>query len=88
MTHSTYVQNPALVWHDLSHAARFERDGGKVGERIPAAEKAILARIKELFVATTEHSEEDQVLEDALHALRALRNCVTPAQRSIIRPLR
>lgn len=38
--------------------------------------KAILARIKELFVVTSDHIEEDQILDDALYALRALRNCV------------
>ena len=40
------------------------------------AEKAILSRIRELFVTTTDHIEEDVVLDDALYALRALRSCV------------
>jgi len=71
-----YVQNPALAWHDLYHAALFESDRSKVPERITDAEKAILARIKELFVVTTDHIEEDQILDDALYALRALRNCI------------
>jgi hypothetical protein len=44
--------------------------------RIAEAESAILLRIKELFVTTTDHIEEDVVLDDALYALRALRNCV------------
>jgi len=56
-----------------------ETDGSKVPERITAAEKAILAHIKELFVATTDHIEEEQVLDDALYALRGLRNCVPQA---------
>jgi hypothetical protein len=29
-----------------------------------------------LFVTTTDHIEEDVVLDDALYALRALRSCV------------
>ena len=71
-----YVQKPALTWHHLYHAALFEADRSKVPQRITEAEKAILARIRDLFVITTDHIEEDQVLDDALYALRALRNCV------------
>ena len=44
--------------------------------RIAEAEKAILSRVRELFVVETDHIEEDQILDDALYALRALRNCV------------
>jgi hypothetical protein len=64
------------TWHDLYHAALFETDRSKVPDRIAKAEQAILARIRELFMATSDHIEEDQVLDDALYALRALRNCV------------
>ena len=67
-----------LNWHSLYQAALFETDRTKIPERIDQAEKAILERVKELFVATTDHIEEDQVLDDALYALRALRNCVYP----------
>lgn len=67
---------PSFAWHVLYHAALFESDPNKFQERIDEAEKAILARIKELFAATSDHIEEDVVLEDALYALRALRNCV------------
>ena len=65
-----------FAWHVLYQAALFEADRSKVPERIAEAERAILARIKELFVVTNDHIEEDQVLDDALYALRALRNCV------------
>ena len=71
-----YVQKPKLVWHHLYHAALFETDRSKVPQRISEAEKAILARIRELFVVTTDHIEEDQVLDHALYGLRGLRNCV------------
>jgi len=67
---------PCFAWHDLYQAALFESDRNKVPERIAQAEQAILARFKELFVATHDHIEEDQVLDDALYALHALRNCV------------
>ncbi len=67
---------PSLAWHTLYHAALFETDRNKVQERIEDAERAILSRMKELFAATTDHIEEDVVLDDALYALRALRSCV------------
>jgi len=66
----------ALEWHELYHAALFETDRSKVPARIAEAEKAILARIRELFAVTSDHIEEDQILDDALYGLRALRNCV------------
>jgi hypothetical protein len=67
-----------LGWHSLYQAALFETDRDKIPARIDAAEQAILGRVKELFVVTGDHVEEDQVLDDALYALRALRNCVFP----------
>jgi hypothetical protein len=70
------TRNSAVAWHDLYRAALFETDRDKVPQRIAEAEHAILARIKELFGVDTDHIEEDQVLDDALYALRALRNCV------------
>ena len=69
---------PALRWHVLYHAALFETDRSKRPQRIGEAEKAILARVKELFVVSSDHIEEDQILDDALYALRALRNCALP----------
>lgn len=67
-----------LAWHSLYQAALFESDREKIPARIDAAERAILERVKELFVLESDHLEEDQVLDDALYALRALRNCVVP----------
>ena len=69
---------PHLAWHPLYQAALFETDRTKIPERIAEAENAILERVKELFVVKTDHIEEDQVLDDALYALRALRSCVMP----------
>jgi hypothetical protein len=68
----------SLAWHSLYQAALFESDREKIPGKIDAAEKAILDRVKQLFVLTSDHIEEDQVLDDALYALRALRNCVVP----------
>lgn len=68
----------SVAWHTLYQAALFESDREKIPARIDAAEKAILDRVKQLFVLKSDHIEEDQVLDDALYALRALRNCVVP----------
>jgi hypothetical protein len=75
---SAHSSNPALAWHVLYHAALFETDRSKLPQRIAEAENAILARVKELFVVNSDHIEEDQILDDALYALRALRNCTLP----------
>jgi hypothetical protein len=66
----------AMGWRSLYQAALFETDRRQVPHRIDEAEKAILARVKELFVVTSDHIEEDVVLDDALYGLRALRTCV------------
>lgn len=65
-----------LAWHSVYQAALFETDRTKIPDRIAEAEKAILERVTELFAIKTDHLEEDQVLDDALYALRALRSCV------------
>ena len=74
MSPSRAALTPA--WHMLYHAALFEADHAKVMDRITEAEQAILFRMKELFGIPADHIEEDVVLDDALYALRALRNCV------------
>jgi len=63
-------------WHSLYHAALFETDVNMISERIAVAEKAVLARMKELFGESGDHIEEDLILDDALYALRSLRNCI------------
>jgi hypothetical protein len=72
------VRDAIAPWHALYQAALFETNRQKVPERITEAETAILNRVKELFQVQTDHIEEDQILDDALYALRALRNCVAP----------
>ena len=75
-SHSYSSEIPATQWHTLYQAALFETDRQMVPMRIAEAEKAILMRVRELFGVESDHIEEDQILEDALYALRALRNCV------------
>ena len=72
------TSNAHPAWHELYHDALFETDHDQIPRKIAAAETAILCRIKELFTVTTDHIEEDVVLDDALYALRALRTCVLP----------
>jgi hypothetical protein len=63
-------------WRELYLAALFEDDRKLVPTRIANAEKAIVARARELFSAGNDTIEEDQALDDALYALRALQNCL------------
>jgi hypothetical protein len=63
-------------WRDLYTAALFETDKKKIPARIADAEKAIITRARELFAAGSDTIEEDQALDDALYALRALQSCL------------
>ena len=77
------VANDAIVsflnsscWCDLYESALFETDRSKLPERIADAEKAIVARARELFSMTTGYIEEVQAIEHALYALRTLQTCL------------
>jgi len=63
-------------WRQLYTAALFETDRNRIPTRIAAAEKAIIARSRELFSASSDTIEEDQALDDALYALKALQSCL------------
>lgn len=63
-------------WRELYTAALFEADKSRIPTRIAEAERAIVARARELFAAGSDTIEEDQALDDALYALRALQNCL------------
>ena len=62
-------------WRELYTAALFESVKANLPARIVAAETAIVARSQELSVLGTDTIEEEQALDDALYALKALRNC-------------
>jgi hypothetical protein len=74
--HSSPSGNSITSWHALYQAALFETDRQLIPARISEAERAILNRVKELFGVDSDHIEEDQILDDALYALRALRSCM------------
>ncbi len=63
-------------WRQLYVAALFETNIALLPARIAEAEKAIVARARQLFFAGSDTIEEDQALDDALYALRALQNCM------------
>ncbi len=63
-------------WRELYTAALFESEKERIPARIADAEKAIVARARELFAAGGDTIEEDQALDDALYALHALQNCL------------
>ena len=63
-------------WKNLYRAAIFERNVNAIPERVFTAEKAILARGRELFRQTgnlTEFEEREEV-DIALYCLRAYKN--------------
>ncbi|MFY9676345.1 MAG: hypothetical protein WCB53_15945 [Terriglobales bacterium] len=62
------------AWRSLYNAALFEVDGSKLPERIAQAEAALVLRARELFYAAGDNIEEEEALDDAMYALRALRN--------------
>jgi hypothetical protein len=60
-------------WKSLYRAAILETNRNIIQHRVSEAEKAVLARGRELFYAGGTR-EEQESLEDALYALRAFRN--------------
>jgi hypothetical protein len=76
MTNQTVPNVVSRNWRELYTAALFETDKDRVPARIADAEKAILVRARELFAAGADMIEEDQALDDALYALRALQSCL------------
>ena len=59
-------------WKTLYRAAILETNTSVIPKRVSEAEKAVLARGRELFHEGT--LEEREALEDALYALRAFRS--------------
>ena len=76
MINQTASSPISTSWRVLYTAALFETDHNRLAGRIADAEKAIVARARELFAAGADTIEEDQALDDALYALRALQSCL------------
>jgi len=62
------------AWRDLYKAALFEVDKTRLPHRIAQAEEALVVRARELFHIAGDNIEEEQVLDDTMYALHALRN--------------
>ena len=67
---------PPPHWRDLYLQALFETDKTKTTSLIAKAERALLTREHELF--TTPHDRgEREAVNNALHALHALKSCMS-----------
>jgi len=64
------------VWAQFYKAALFELDANKVSDRIAEAERALVARGRELFHSAGDNIEEEQAVDDAMYALHALRSAL------------
>ena len=69
-------QSCAPTWQNLYVSALMEGNREKVPLLIIEAERAIVARARELFVAKGDNVEEQESLDDALYALHALKSCL------------
>ncbi len=78
MSNSNLEIPPTRPWKSLYRSA-MSAAGARVNPRkVTEAEKAVLARTRELLFATgTEVEMEREALDDALYALRALQTTVT-----------
>jgi len=74
-TESPGVLYRSQPWYEAYMAALFEADRGQMAERIRTAEQLILSRERELLAARAELPEQN-ALNNALHALRALQACL------------
>ena len=64
------------TWRALYQAALFETDKQKQPSCIDETERALIRRARELFATSVDNDQEAQAIDDALYALRALRNCL------------
>jgi hypothetical protein len=79
-TGSTISPN-SIAWRDLYRAAVFEVDKTRLPERIAQAQEALVVRARELFHLAGDNIEEEQALDDTMHALHALRNTSQTSNR-------
>jgi hypothetical protein len=68
--------NTGRVWPQLYKTALFELDANKVSDRIAAAETALVTCARELLHSAGDNIEEEQAIDDARYALRALRSAL------------
>jgi|SRR5580698_8121610 hypothetical protein len=66
----------AWTWRESYVAALMEPDNEKMSARIADAERVIVERAKELFNQSGDNIQEEEAMDDALYALRALKACI------------
>ena len=76
MATSEKLRVPAWGWREQYVAALMEADDDRMPARITDAERVIVERARELFQAAGDNIEEEEALDDALYALRALKTCL------------
>ena len=76
MATSANLSSLAWGWRDLYVAALMEADNDRMSVRITDAEQVMLVRARELFQVSGDNIEEEDALNDALYALRALKTCL------------
>jgi len=64
-----------FLWRDQYQAALFETNNEKMVKRIALAQRALIQRARELFLKPGDNLEEEQAIDEALRALRALHKC-------------
>jgi hypothetical protein len=69
------INHRGQPWYSAYMAALFESDGNRLSERIREAEKLMVARERAIFGQNTMEDERG-ALDNAFHALRALRFCL------------
>ena len=65
----------ASNWRELYSAALFETEERRLPERIAQAEKEMIRRARELFPTSSHDLDEEEAIDRALLALRALLDC-------------
>ena len=63
-------------WSELYKIAVFEVDEHSLSERIGRAERELIRRARELFLAPSKDLDEEQAIDRALYALHTLQDCV------------
>lgn len=73
---SPAIESPVVPeWRTLYLTALFETDKSRLPGRILRAERALMLREHQLFIAPT-NTDERTVVVNALNALHALRRCL------------
>jgi len=53
-----------------------EANADSISARITDAERVIVERARQLFNSSEDHIQEEEAMDDALYALRALKSCL------------